>query len=106
MSGQRPAHVGPSRCLSQHAYAAGGHHELARLIAELGDLLAEPQPPGTPLLFPLLARPGGAGQDIADPDRPVIDEVLLRVQPPAPSVTSPASPPEPCHGAPGRGRSG
>src|SRR6185437_5656474 len=83
-SGRPPARwlsASSSRNLPPDAHAAAGHHELAGLVAELGDLLAEPQPPGAALLLPRLARPGRAGQDVAHPERPVVGEVLLRVQP-------------------------
>src|SRR5207245_2421775 len=71
------------RTLGANADAAGGDHELAVLVAVLGDVLREHELPGAPFLLPAITGTRRRGEHITGANVTVVLEVLLRVQPPA-----------------------
>src|SRR5437016_5066915 len=73
--------LGVDRAFGGDTDAACGDDELAVLVAMLGDALAEDQFSGAlAFLLPDLALLGLGGEDVAGPQRPVIDVFLLGVQ--------------------------
>src|SRR5439155_11573329 len=80
--------LGLRRSFRADADPAGGDHQLAVLVAVLGDRLGEHELPGpTAFLLPRLARLGCGRQNLARLQRPVVLVVLLGVQA-APAATS------------------
>src|SRR5215471_17758056 len=90
-SGRRPA--APRGCrrprpslaslllrMDLHTDRPPGDDVVAVGVAVVGDALGELEQSRTALALPRLARLAGHGQRLADPDRPVVLEVLLGVE--------------------------
>src|SRR5439155_23235618 len=66
--------------LGHHPDRARGHHELAILVAVLGDRLAELELAGTPVPLPLLARLRRRTEHLTRAERAVVLVMLFRVK--------------------------